>query len=175
MLFSKEFPVGIDIPIDKVQKKLHAAFNEAWGGLECYPRCYVYDTEQGCTIAHFLNNLDYEPVIHSDKTKCFFVLKPEMKHIGGNYYTAELELFFIVNLVEAKEAIEHRADEEVRRDVLNVLNMIPSINVKSVMFNQEVIFKDYAYSIIDDLQPNHCFKITLALEYDINEQICLTN
>lgn len=174
-LFLKDIPVGIDVAIHKAQKKLHDALDLSWSGLECYPRCYVIEAEQGCTIAHFVGHNDYEPVIHSDKSKCFFVVKPQVKHVGGDIFIAEVELFFIVDLAKAKSTIDHRADEEVRVEVLNVLNMIPSVYVIDIITKQEVVFKDYVYNDIDDMQPHHCFKITLKFEYDINEQICLTN
>lgn len=174
-LFQKYMPVGIDIAIHKAQKKIHDALAVAWNGLEVYPRCYPYETQEGCTIAHFVGNNDYEPVIHSDMSKCFFVVRPEVKHVGGDIFIAEVDLFFIVDLAKAKPLITHRADEEVRREVVNIVNFIPSVYIMSIVTNAEVIFRDYVYDIIDDMQPHHCFKITLKFEYDINEELCITN
>lgn len=178
----KENPVGLDVIIDKVQKKVYDLKNK-WGAeLTGYPRCYILQKENSKTIEHYLGFNEYSgSLIHREENKFFFLTGERVDKVSNNYYTTSFELYFMLNIEDIYPDISHRADEEVRVDVLNVLDTIPSINVTSVESNVDKVFarfnnrisQNYEYDSYDNLHPYHYFKVLIdVLEFDINQKQC---
>jgi len=181
----KTNPIGLDAIIDQIQKKVYELGGATkWNTtLQGYPRCYIMQNEsKQKTIEAFLEGKDFSgTLIFSEGNKFFFVAPNDIVKESGNYYTTELEMFVIVNLEECKPSIAHRADEEVRADVLNMLNQIPAVKVQKVVINIDRVFnrynsrisQSYEYEYTDDMQPYHCFKVEMAvLPYNLNQTTC---
>lgn len=184
----KTAPVGLDAIIDAVQKEVFK-LKDIWGvpgtgvDLTGHPRCYVLqNNETQKTIEAYLEGNDYSgTLIFSEENKFFFIAPNDIEKQSANYYTTEIELFGIVNVKECKPGIAHRADEEVRNDVLNILNRIPAIKVNKIVINIDRVFNRYnsrisqsfEYEYTDDMQPYHCFKIEMTvLPYMVNQTTC---
>lgn len=194
----KTGPIGLDAIIDQVQRKIFE-LKDVWGvpavpgspgtpaipvELTGYPRCYILQNDETKkTIEAYLEGNDYSgTLIFSEDNKFFFIAPNDIIKESANYYTTEVELFVIVNVKECKPAITtHRADEEVRADVLNVLNRIPAIRVNKIVINIDRVFNRYnsrisqsfEYEYTDDMQPYHCFKIEMTvLPYMLDQTTC---
>ena len=181
----KTGPIGLDAVIHDIQKEAYKLAEAGrWNvALEGYPRCYILqnDTKQK-TIEAYLENTDYSgTLIFGEDNKFFFVAPNDILKDSANYYTTELEMFWIVNVKECKPGITHRADEEVRADVLAMLNRIPGIKVNKVVINIDRVFnrynsrisQSYEYEYTDDMQPYHCFKVEMGvLPYNLNQTSC---
>jgi len=182
MNLTKTNPVGIDVVIDNIQRKIYE-LKDLWEvELNGYPRCQILVREGKKTIEAYLGDNEYSgSLIFAEENKFFILAGESIEHISNTYYKTTIEIYFILNLDEIYPSVEHRADEEVRVDVLNVLNTIPCINVSTVEHNSDKVFarfnsrisQNYEHESTDDMQPYHYFKVLIdVLEYDINQTSC---
>jgi hypothetical protein len=175
-------PVGLDVVIDNIQRKVYE-LKDLWGvELDGYPRCQILMREGKKTIEAYLGNDEYSgSLIFAEENKFFMLAGESIEHISNTYYKTTIEIYFILDLDQIYPSIQHRADEEVRVDVLNVLNAIQGINVLKVEHNTDKVFarfnnrisQNYEHEYTDDMQPYHYFKVLIdILEYDINQTSC---
>ena len=179
---TKTNPVGLDIVLDTIQRRVYE-LKDFWGvELDGYPRCQILLRDNKKTIEAYLGNDEYSgSLIFAEENKFFLLAGESIDKVSGNYYKTTVELYFILNLEEIYPDILHRSDEEVRIDVLNALIEIPSISIYKVEHNTDKVFarfnnrisQNYEHEYTDDMQPYHYFKILIdILEYDINATSC---
>lgn len=179
---TKTDPVGLDSFLDTIQRKVYD-LKDKWNiDLDGYPRCQILLREDKKTIEAYLGNDEYSgSLIFAEENKFFFLSGESVEHVADTFYKTTVEIYFMLNLKDIYPNIQHRADEEVRRDVLNVLNTIANINVVKVESNTDKVFarfnnrisQNYEHEFTDDMQPYHYFKVLVdILEYDINQQNC---
>jgi len=163
--YTKVNPVGLDIVIDKIQKKLYNELSALWNvSLDGYPRCYEIKRDKKTTVEYYIKKNEYVSLIHSDTNKFFFTCKKDIVQNSFTTYNAELEVYFILNVQDCKPSIEHRADEEVRMDVINVLSSIGYVEVtKKITTDITSVFSGYNFEFQTDMHPNHCFKVTFEV------------
>jgi hypothetical protein len=182
MNLTKTNPVGLDIVIDNIQSKVYE-LKDLWEvDLQGYPRCQILTNNNKKTIEAYLGNNDYSSsLIFAEQNKFFVLAGESIEHVSNNYYKTTIEMYFMLNLSEIYPNIQHRADEEVRVDVLNILHTIPNINVFKVEHNSDKVFarfnnrisQTFEHEYTDDMQPYHYFKVLIdILEYDINQTSC---
>ena len=163
--YIKDNPVGLDVVIDIIQKRLYNKLTPLWNvKLEGYPRCYEVKRNKKTTIEHFLGRNEYKSLIHSDENKFFFIVKDNIKQVSFTTYNAVIELYFIVNVQDCKPSIKHRADEEVRNEVINVLSTIGVADaLKTIIIDTASVFRGYDYELLNDMHPHHCFKVIFEI------------
>jgi len=173
MVMAIDNPIGLDAVIAQVQSKL-MQLESTWGvELDGYPRCYPQKVKDKKTIAHFVKNKDYKPLIHAERNKFFFTADDDEESVGNGYETTKLKLYFIVNVSECYPSILHRADNEVRVDVKNILYTVAGIEINETVKEIDKVFSGYDYKITEDMQPYHAFRIDLtAFEYKIDQTYC---
>ena len=83
-------------------------------------------------------------------------------------------MYVAVNAKEIYPLLAHRGDEEIRNDVLNVVDKISDdIVVSRVVTNIDRVYNGFKYNATNDLQPYHTFKIELILtHFKVNETNC---
>lgn len=187
MLNVKTNPVGIDILIQAYQTALHERLIAAWGladdQYECYGRCYRNKNDNGYVAEVFKAGIDYQEVYWNDRVSAvsFFGISNEEHGIGEN---TRIHLVFFVDIKKLKPTINHRADEEVRRDVqLFAAEGFRGFQYKSTELWLENVLREYPgnfrnYGSGDingklkflDMHPTHCFRINLEINY--NKNIC---
>lgn len=174
MNYLKQNPIGKDAIIQNLQYKLYNDLLTKWGSdLDGYGRCYVVSTNGRKTIEPYLSSNEYKNLVVAEKNKFFFTAENDDEKVGNNYYQTKVYLYFIVDVKKLKPDITHRADEEVRNDVLNLIESNVYFNVIKVVTNIDKVFNRYDYDYTDDMQPYHCFKIELqSVEYNINQTYC---
>lgn len=179
-------PVGLDVIIDNIQSVVYSLGSKWNIELDGYPRCDIlqkeFNNSKVKTIEAYLGNNEYSgSLIFSEENKFFFLSGESVDRVSGDYYKTTIELYFMVNLKEIYPNIQHRADEEVRVDVLNILNSISGINVVKIESNSDKVFarfnnrisQNYEYEFTDNMHPYHYFKILIdVMEYDINKVSC---
>lgn len=172
----KTNPKGLDVVIQNMQNLLYNKLTALWNvDLSGYGRCYPsFNQEQNRKEIEFYNGAnEYKDVLYAEENKFFFTAENEIERVGNSQFKTKIELFFIVNVSEIYPNVTHRADEEVRVDVINILEQSSFATISSIVIDIDKVFSKYEYVISDDLQPYHCFKIILdTLDYNINNQIC---
>lgn len=172
----KTNPKGLDVIIYGVQKKLYDKLSVMWDNVELfgYDRCYVNNKNNVKTIDYYISDNEYKNLVVAEENKFFFTAENEILNVGINYYETKIDLYFILNISEIKPNILHRADEEVRQDVLNVLQTMKDVSIEKVTTNIDNIFSKYFFNQITDLEPYHCFKISLNVhKYHLNNKLCI--
>ncbi len=178
----KTNPIGIDAVINEMQVKLYEKLTALWSvELDGYPRCYVLGQEREKTIEHFIGGIDYTGnLIHAEKNKFFFVNDDNYKKIDYLNYSTDLQIYFILNLKEIKPLILHRADEEVRNDVMSIIDSFSRLKSEKIIikdfekvFDYKKILNKFQSEFIENMQPFHTFRIDCnIIKFSLNEKTC---
>jgi hypothetical protein len=185
MLITKTNPVGIDNAIQKLQTQIHTTLVTKWGlGSEeenklyqCYGRCYRNKKDNGYIAEIFTGGIDYRDAYWDDSLKAlsFFGVSDRIEEEIGKA-KADVHLVFFVNLAKLKPSISHRADEEVRQDVINAIGRYSyGFDYTGYETSLENVLREYPGSRREeglkavDMQPVHCFRINLKVSYNPNK------
>lgn len=184
MLITKTSPVGIDWHIQKLQTLIHNRLISAdyWNidsaDYRCYGRCYRNKTDDGYVAQNYESGNDYREVYWDDSLKAIsFFGTGNTVQIDMNAQ-ADVHLVFFADVVKLAPTILHRADEEIKQDVLDIIGKnAHGFSVQSVETSLENVLKEYPGSRRDnrlkyvDMHPVHCFRINMRLIYNPNK-IC---
>jgi|JI61114BRNA_FD_contig_31_7068765_length_1685_multi_5_in_0_out_0_2 hypothetical protein len=175
MNYLKQNPVGLDAFVQKLQVLLHTQLLSKWSELNGYGRCYINQHDGFKTIEDYSKKNEYSGnLVFSEGNKFFFATEKDLERTGNGYYKTSIDLFFIVNVNKIYPSIAHRADEEIRIDVLNVLENQALVEVKKLVIDIDKIFNKFDYNRVDNMQPYHVFKLELdVVEFDINQKDCI--
>lgn len=178
MLYTKVSPVGVDIPIQALQAYLHDQLLTKWGldnrMYQAYGRCYRNQKDNGYVAEGYIGSNEYRELYLDDRYSVlsFFGISENVKFDTGNQ--AEVHLIFFVNLPKLSTT-SHRADEEIRRDVQNLVQYgYQSVYLNNVRTGIANVLEEYPGSIRDDrlkfrdMHPFHCFRFDFTLNYNIN-------
>ena len=184
MLFLKTAPVGVDIPIQKLQSYLHEKLLTKWSlqnaDYEAYGRCYRNQKEAGYVAEVYVGGNEYKEVYLDDRIAAisFFGLSGDIDHVVTNI--ADVHLVFWVNIKLLYPSITHRGDEEVRKDVqVLVDNGYQGFEFTGMRMGIERVHQEYRGTIMAaqanldplkfrDMHPYHCFRLDFKLTYNIN-------
>ncbi|MDE3250793.1 MAG: hypothetical protein KGO82_19175 [Bacteroidota bacterium] len=186
MVYLKNSPVGLDIPIQKYQQFLYNELKSIWPvddtSMEGYGRCYRSLGTEGNTPQVFvasaaLNNTLYKDAEFVDdvhKAVFFFVAGDSNKYDHGDN-TARVSVIFMVNAALLKPSIQHRADEEIRLDVMRLaLRRTENFEMTEVVTGIRNVFAEFDgwlktdQVVYRDNHPLHCFRINYSVTYDMN-------
>ena len=186
MMLVKPSPVGIDIPVQRMQMFLYPSLKKQWNitndtDYDSYGRAYKNQTADGYSPEVFkgtdAKKIDYKEVLYDDNLKAlsFFLLGDVTKYDSGNS-TAPVSLFFLVNVQSLKPAATYRADEEIRNDVERLCqNERFGFTMTEMVIGFDQVFREFSgwrktqgmkYA---DMHPRHCFRLNFQVLYDINE------
>jgi hypothetical protein len=160
----KTTPVGTDLAIARIQKTLYDNLILLWGGeLEGYPRCYIVRREKLITIEYYQGEKEYGNLVNTDKNKFFFVAESDKSTDNQVHFSQAVQLYFILDLKQCYPNISHRADEEVRQDVLDILSKHSDCQIRNSTVGLQNVFRSVSYKETFDTHPKHCFRIDLIL------------
>jgi hypothetical protein len=191
MLITKTNPAGIDFYVQQLQTKLHTILIDAdhWNladatKYECYGRCYRNKTKDGYIAEVYTSANDYKEVYWNDTLTVlsFFGMSNNIQKGVQNQADVHLVLFADLSKLALKDkddnTISHRADEELRLMVQNVIGKNSyGFEFISIDLWLENVLREYPGSRRDDrlkyvdMHPVHCFRINLKLTYNPNK-IC---
>ncbi len=174
MLVTKFNPTGIDLPVQRFQALVHDALG--WDDYKAYGRCYRNKVADGYIAENYEGEGEYKEVYWDDSLSAlsFFGLSGSSRvEVGTNF--VPVHLVFFVNLKKIAPAIQHRADEEVRKMVQNaVQGGMYGFSLQTVDLWIENVLREYPGSRRDDrlksvdMHPVHCFRLNFSLQYRIN-------
>lgn len=189
MLITKTNPSGIDWYIQKLQTKLHSRLIAAdkWDLADtdqyrAYGRAYRNKTADGYVAQNYESSSEYREVYWDDTLTAisFFGLSGPITKNVTSESDVHLVFFADLNKLALKDhtgaTISHRADEELRNQVLSIIGENSfGFSMQSVELSIENVLKEYPGSRRDDrlkyvdTHPVHCFRINLKLTYNPNK------
>lgn len=177
MLYTKRNPVGIDIPIQQLQKRLYEKLPDAWeindNKYKSYGRIYRNQKESGLVPEVYLGNNEYSDSFFDDKISVlsFFDVAEERDYQGADV-KANVGLIFCLWLNDIKKNIAHRADEEAIKDVVLLCKgPFHGFKLSRIVTGIENVFRGYNIDPVKfrNMQPLLCFKLGFELTYNIQQ------
>lgn len=182
MLITKTNPVGEDVPIQKLQSFIHGQLVTKWGLAgandtlyQCYGKAYRNKQDNAYIAEVYTGSNEYKEVYWNDELKAisWFGLSGAIRH--DIIEQVAVHLVFFVNLEKLKPSITHRADAEVRKDVLDIIGSGRfGLKYESTELWIENVLREYPGSRRDDrlkavdMHPIHCFRLNFQLKFDKN-------
>jgi hypothetical protein len=168
MLYTKNNPIGIDKEIDHLQKIIFKNLCKKWSveasSYNCFCRAYKNQQKNGYIPEFYVGNNEYMELFFDDTVfvTSFFIVADKTNIIMNGCQTV-VSLIFCVDISKLKN-LPHRADEEVRQDVLDTLQALDLISVETGINN---VFREFSVSSIKyrDLHPLHCFRLNFNIIY----------
>lgn len=179
-------PKGIDVKIQNFQTFIFDQLLLLWNinasDYNSYGRAYRNQSKNGYIPEVFTGNSanngkDYQEVFSNDKVKVqsFFSIAESQNYNQGST-TAKVSLIFMVDVKKLKPNTQHRADEEIRRDVeILCQNIRYGFEMKGIYTGIDSVFDEYPGVRRNegmkfmDMHPLHCFRIEFNLLYNIND------
>lgn len=172
MLYQINNPKGIDIPIQKLQKRLFDGLLDDWkmneGDYNSFSRVYKNKKSNGYIPEAYVGGNEYREVFFDDKVfaTSFFSVSDKIE-LEFEEMRANVSVIFTVNLEKIKAGYQHRADEEARLDAIKLCEMF-GFKFISLETGIDNVFKEYNRNFITfrDMHPLHCFRINLSIIYN---------
>lgn len=184
MLIQKTDPKGIDLVLQSFQTDLHARLLAKWGiesdQYMCYPRADRNKTADGY-IAEWFDGNDHKECYWDDALSIVSFFGRSVRSTYDVQTESDVHLVFFLDLQKIKPLITHRADEEVRVDILNVLeDQSYGFLIDSIESGIENVLREYPGSRRDkrldivDMQPRYSLRINFKLRFDHNVSNTIT-
>lgn len=160
----KTNPVGIDLKIDKLQKKIYSYFDGF--NVEGYPRVYDIENKDKVIPAHFVSGNDYKDVLLDDKQDAIFFFKSDgSDNLRGSMMSSDVEIFFMLNLKKLKPSSVHRPDEEIKLELLDVIQRKLNREQIDIVKGDEVL-RGYQTNI-RNMNPYYLLKYSFEINYTL--------
>ena len=171
MLYLKETPRGIDVPIQRFQKYLYANISDIWDidvekGYDCFGRAYRNQKEGGYIPEVYIGGNNYRDVYFDDRKVALSFFGVEDMQRYKIRMMANVFLIFCVNLKQLYPEVKHRADGEAHRDVINLSGRMLG-EFTGLVTGIDSVFKGYDIKQIKyrDMHPAHCFRLNYTVKY----------
>lgn len=177
MLYRKTSPVGLDKKIDFFQSrmfsKLESLFTADW---KCYPRCYVNKKKNPDGEEYFIpeygkTSLEYQDVLFDDKTPMLsFFIKGDTITQTNLIETATVSLIMSCNLNTIYPTIPHRADEELKRNIVLATRDIDStcFKLESIDDGIDNVYSEFRNDNVlwSNISPRHIVRFNFTVRYE---------
>jgi hypothetical protein len=172
MLYLKDNPAGIDRPISNLQERLFKSLCSKWSieakDYNCFCRAYKNQKAQGGYVPEFyMGNNEYRELFFDDAVSVTsFFAAGEKVSLVRDMYQADVSLIFSVDILKLKNS-PHRADEEVRLDVVRLCKNIADFDLVSIETGITNVFREFSTDGIKyrDMHPLHCFRLNFKIIY----------
>ena len=172
MNFRVTDPEGVDVPIDKIQKRIYDKLVALWGVLDVYGRVSKKDTEDGIQIARYIGGGEYEPMLFTEGNKIFFLQGNSPKFSLGNA-SNDVWMICILNVDQIRN-LDHRGDEEVHKDLISVLSDFMKLSdIETLEYGMDNLARIVEESFVtsnfrySDIHPYHVFQVKFNLKYNL--------
>lgn len=176
MIYVKENAVGIDVVINDIQIAVSNSLQ--WVNYNAYHRIYKNETANGI-IPEWYEDItqatkgEYEEVYLNDKldASSFIYKEDTIPAVDiGRLFSTVVSMVFQVDLAAVEGVKDTRNDEEVHRLVIEAINGSTYGKVASIVTGISNVYSEFDTSQIqwDDMQPFHCFRIDIDVNYDYN-------
>lgn len=172
MLVQKTNPIGIDKTIDFLQTKLNANSILSAVSYDNLPRAYKNPkaNKAGFVPELYRGNGNYSEVLMNDNVviTSFFIAD------DVSNYTDEIETEFALivqcsDLTAVYPSITHRADEELKHTVMNILQPLKAVKVINIETSIDLVYREFDREFIkfDDMGSFFVFRINMSTRYGI--------
>jgi len=164
-------PQGIDDPIQRLQNYFTS---KLWTGkIPDDSRAISYSSYgKACIINgkpyYYVSAIDYKELLMNDKIDghSFFVVNNSVE-FNDYMHQSDVDLYFFVDLKKLS-AVTTRAEQEVIKDVMEILRLEPNgFKLKSTTMGEDAL-KDFSDEYMQTMQPFFVFKFSLELIYKFN-------
>lgn len=171
MLIRKTNPKGLDKIIDKIQVKLDSSLN--LGTWENNHRAYKNpkpDGLRGFIAEVYTEKGEYRECYYDDNFDAvsFFLADENMTILESQMISQDFALIFHVDLNSIYPTILHRADEELKLSVLNVLKSFGKLfTVNSIETGLRNVYREFENENFkyDDMSNLFCIRFNLNANY----------
>lgn len=164
MINLKNNPVGVDKPIQEIAQELYDSLG--YSSMEGYGRVDLIERKGKTIPCHFLDGIDYKEIVLKKSDVTYFFLENNKTEVLNRLQSkSNFDVVFLINLKKAEPNITHRADEEVRVKISNILSNYSKEMLKSTTRGGDAI--DFDSNLVD-MQPYHFIKFSCELVYNIN-------
>lgn len=181
MLVLKTKPVGLDAIVQRFQTALHDKLVRVWGLSTdelkklyvAHGRCYRNKTADGYKAEVYTGGSEYGDPLWDDTLRAISFVGVSQTIQATD--TSKAHLAFFVDVAKIYPAITHRADEEIRRDVLQAIGAnLGGFKVESIETGIDRVLAEYSATkkLLEakmDMHPVHCFRVNLSFAYDPNK------
>jgi|TARA_Y100000310_G_scaffold342760_1_gene447307 hypothetical protein len=172
-LVTKVNPIGIDIPIDTIQRALYKALitNGNWQNYQSYHRAYKNPKGDGIIPEIFSINNDYKESFFDDKydVVSMFIADDVRPIHNDTDFKSDVSIIFHVDLTKIIDTVTtHRADEEFINVVASALRNIgfgmELIGIETELSN---VYTEFDLDTIkwDNMQPYFAVRFNMAVPY----------
>ena len=174
-LVLKISPVGIDRIIDLIQVALFNGLNKlGWDSLpgvtyEANHRAYKNETKDGIIPEIYDGKKEYRDIYFDDNVSANSFFLVDDSRTGDKKYSIIISVIFQLKLNKIFPLIDHRADEEAHRDVLNVLERNPTqAKIQSLITGIDNVYSGLRVDQVefDNMQPFHVFRVDMEVNYE---------
>ena len=174
-IIRKTNPKGLDKIIDRIQVKLNTKLN--LGVWENNHRAYKNpkpNKERGFIAELYTENGNYRECYYDDNFDAvsFFIASENSEVIENKIISQQFSLIFHVDLDAIYPMITHRADEELRMQVVHVLNSLGKsfVSIESIESGIQNVYKEFEVQNIkyDDMSNIHCVRFNLKTNYVVD-------
>lgn len=168
-----ENPVGVDIPIQRLQKLIYSKLN--WTKFELFGRIYKNEIEGGIVPQYFVSGKEYKKDVYIDgqnNAHSFFVVSDEHKKYKDNVrFECEVKIIFTVNLKKLFPESINRPDSEMHKLIYDLIKSDRNFEITGVQTGMSNVLSGFNIKSIKtkDLHPWHTFSINSNLIYNINQ------
>lgn len=191
--------IAMDAAFDKLWSDKDEFGADTKDGIICFPICFInfkrlnqnidynkriiehfdYYSDEDIATQPIGGGNDYVDILDSDTNKMIILNDYDIEPVESvNFEATRLDIIFIVDLTKTHPGTNQRqaAIEELRIEVVKILEKIPNITVLRSVRRLNKVFGDIEYSILLDLHPSHCFKVVVSVDrFSKNDKICINN
>lgn len=160
-------PVGIDIPINKVQKRLYSLLSSI-GTVNGYGRVYQNVREGRSVFEVYSGKNEYNNVLGQEESKFFFVVDKRRSYQDAPI--VNVDVVFMLNLENfypGENAL--RKDEEIREQVMKVLYrkpFSPKTEVSGIEYINTMLQGYLDGKNVKDHHPYHIFSVQGTMTFN---------
>lgn len=177
-LIQKISPIGLDKQIDKFQSYLYSKLD--WLNYESYHRVYLNpdSNTRGSVPETYVGDGEYKEVLFTDKfSVSSFFLKSGRETIDEGFITSEISFIVQSNLADLYPGITHRADEELKNDVIvhaQNYSDADSFRLIEVLSDVNDVYREVNHDqvLLDNMSFHHVVRFVFEVKYT---EDCCTN
>lgn len=174
MIYRRTEKVGIDLPIDKISKRLYSVLSLQWSNIDVYGRVYRNPKDGKVVPEWYVSDGDYKEVLMDDSRGAiiFFDVDPKIEMKTGSYGVAKVDIIVYTNLSKIKNLSE-RLDHEVHKDLMSILKPKPyGFEIDKLYTTIEKVYSEFKgvskMLLNKDLSRYHHFKVSGSLSFSTN-------
>lgn len=157
----KSNPVGIDVIINTIQTRLYDRLD--YSNFDGFGRVDILTGKP----FYFINDNEYKDLLLDDNLNGHFFFLDNSNTQNEEKLVTEISVIFFLDLKKLKPSITHRADEEIRVEIIEVLDNIKIFKLKEIIKREDAL-SDFDHKLLD-MQPYHFIKFIGSLRYNAND------